>query len=100
MAAPREAPQQDLDVISGSISDEGVQDGTSEIGYAATEAFLMVAPSPTKACTFPHCDGRMTLKIHEAREGSVDVGDRFWECDSNPEHIEKARAMPGQVTEG
>jgi hypothetical protein len=59
----------------------------------------MAAPSPTKACTFRYCDGRMTLKIRETREGQPD-GDRFWECDRHPNHVEKARAMPGQVTEG
>jgi hypothetical protein len=54
----------------------------------------MVAPTPTKACTFPHCDGRMTLKIiYTTRDGSPD-GERFWECERNPEHIEKARPMP------
>jgi transcriptional regulator with XRE-family HTH domain len=40
----------------------------------------------TKACTFPHCDGRMTLKIHEPREDSTDDREPFWECVSNPEH--------------
>jgi hypothetical protein len=39
----------------------------------------------------------MTLKIRETREDSPDRGERFWECDSNPEHIEKARQMPGQA---
>jgi hypothetical protein len=57
----------------------------------------MVAPSPTKPCTFPHCDGRMTLKIREPREGSTDAAERFWECESNPEHIERARQMPDQA---
>jgi hypothetical protein len=57
----------------------------------------MVAPSPTKPCTFPHCDGRMTLKIHESREGLADVGERFWECERNSEHIERAREIPGQA---
>jgi hypothetical protein len=55
----------------------------------------MVAPTPTKACTFPHCDGRMTLKMQEAPDGSSSA-ERLWECDSNPEHIEKARAMHGE----
>jgi hypothetical protein len=51
----------------------------------------MIPPSRTKACTFPYCDGRMTLKVHETREGSPD-GERFWECDRRPDHVEKARA--------
>jgi hypothetical protein len=47
----------------------------------------MVPPIPTKACTVPHCDGRMTLKIHETRDGSSD-GNRLWECDVNAEHVD------------
>jgi hypothetical protein len=58
----------------------------------------MVAPNPTKACTFPHCDGRMTLRINESRQGSADGCEGFWECERNPEHIERARQMPGQAT--
>lgn len=53
----------------------------------------MVTPTPTKACTFPYCDGRMTLKSDDTPEGSTE-GQRFWECEKDPEHIEKARQMP------
>jgi hypothetical protein len=39
----------------------------------------------------------MTLRIREPREGSTDVAEPFWECERNPEHIEKARQMPGPM---
>ena len=60
------------------------------------------APTQTKDCTFPHCDGRMILasspKIDPviatvAGEEPVDLY-WFWLCDRDPAHTEAHKPRP------
>ena len=59
----------------------------------------MARPRRTKSCTFPGCDGRMVLSTDDvALEHSlINAGAAqhrqaawFWECDTDPSHIERA----------
>ena len=55
---------------------------------------LMVNPRRTKPCTFPHCDGRMILKV--APDGpNQAMSQARWECDKDDSHLE--RPKPGEL---
>lgn len=60
------------------------------------------APMQTKDCTFPHCDGRMTLISSPKIDPVIAavVGEEpldlywFWQCDKDTSHTEPHQGRP------